>query len=154
MGLGIAKVHEHAVTHVLRHEPAKALHGLCDAFLIRRNNLAQSSGSIRAESAVEPTRSENITVTCLCSAASAAFGSTSLGKGAAVARSEIASKSRIRCPSEVTPKFLQVGVCELGEKSKINVVLGKALCVLSETERLKPVSDLLHRGRASLRRPE
>ena len=32
--------------------------------------------------------------------------------------------------------------------SKIDVVLGKALRVLPETELLKPVSDLLHRGSA------
>jgi hypothetical protein len=32
--------------------------------------------------------------------------------------------------------------------AKIDVVLGKALGVLSETELLQPVSDLLHRGRA------
>ena len=34
-----------------------------DAFLVARNASRRSSGSIRAESAVEPTRSENITVT-------------------------------------------------------------------------------------------
>ncbi len=41
----------------------KALDGLCYALLVGRNDLAESSGSMRAESAVEPTRSENITVT-------------------------------------------------------------------------------------------
>ena len=41
MGLRIAEVHQHAVAHVLRHEPAEALHGLGDALLIGRNDLAQ-----------------------------------------------------------------------------------------------------------------
>ena len=45
-------------------------------------------------------------------------------------------------------EFFQIGVGELREKSKIDVVLGKALRVLPETELLKPVSDLLHRGSA------
>ena len=41
MGLRIAEVDEHAVAHVLRHEPAEALDGLGDALLIGRNDLAQ-----------------------------------------------------------------------------------------------------------------
>ena len=41
MGLRIAEVHEHAVAHVLRDEPAEAAHGLGDALLIGRNDLAQ-----------------------------------------------------------------------------------------------------------------
>jgi hypothetical protein len=34
MGLRIAEVDQHAIAHVLRYEPAKALHGFGDAFLI------------------------------------------------------------------------------------------------------------------------
>ena len=41
VGLRIAEVDEHPVAHVLRHEPAEALHGLGDAFLIGRNDLSQ-----------------------------------------------------------------------------------------------------------------
>jgi hypothetical protein len=40
MRLRVAEVHEHAVAHVFRHEPAEALHGLGDALLISRNDLA------------------------------------------------------------------------------------------------------------------
>jgi hypothetical protein len=43
---------------------------------------------------------------------------------------------------------LQVGVGELGEKSKIDIVLGKPLCVLTQTQLLQPISYLLH-GAAS-----
>ena len=63
MGLGVTEIHQDTVAHVLRNEPAEALHGLRNALLIGRNDLAESSGSMRAESAVEPTKSENITVT-------------------------------------------------------------------------------------------
>ena len=63
MGLRIAEIDQHAVAHVFRHKAAEAANRLGDAFLIGRNDLAKSSGSMRAESAVEPTRSENITVT-------------------------------------------------------------------------------------------
>ena len=41
MRLRIAEIDEHAVAHVFRHEAAKALHSLGDAFLIGRNDLAQ-----------------------------------------------------------------------------------------------------------------
>jgi hypothetical protein len=37
---------------------------------------------------------------------------------------------------------------EIGQDGKADVVLGKARRVLPETELLKPVSDLLHRGSA------
>ena len=44
MGLRIAEIDEHAVAHVLRDEAAEALHGLGDALLIGRNDLAQVLG--------------------------------------------------------------------------------------------------------------
>jgi hypothetical protein len=37
-------------------------------------------------------------------------------------------------------------VCQIRQDGKIDVILGKALRVLPETELLKPVSDLLHGG--------
>ena len=37
---------------------------------------------------------------------------------------------------------------EIGQDGKTDVVLGKALRVLSETELLKPLRNLLHRGSA------
>jgi hypothetical protein len=40
VGLRIPEVDQDAVTHVLRYEPAEALHGLGDALLIGGNNLA------------------------------------------------------------------------------------------------------------------
>jgi hypothetical protein len=44
MGLRVTKIHEDTIAHVLRHEPAKALHGLSDAPLVGRNDLAQVLG--------------------------------------------------------------------------------------------------------------
>ena len=41
VGLRIAEVDQHAVAHVLRYEATEALHGLGDALLIGRNDLAQ-----------------------------------------------------------------------------------------------------------------
>jgi hypothetical protein len=36
----------------------------------------------------------------------------------------------------------------MGQDRGVDVVLGKALCVMPETELLQPVSDLLHRDSA------
>jgi len=41
MGLWIAKIHEHTITHVFRHEAAEAAHDLGDAFLVSGNYLSQ-----------------------------------------------------------------------------------------------------------------
>jgi len=41
MGLGIPKVHENPIPHVLRDEAAEALYGPCDALLIGGNDLAE-----------------------------------------------------------------------------------------------------------------
>ena len=44
--------------------------------------------------------------------------------------------------------LFEVLVGQIRQDDKADVVLGKALRVLPETELLKPVSDLLHRGSA------
>mgnify|MGYP007135469048 CR=1 FL=1 len=46
------------------------------------------------------------------------------------------------------PDLFKVLIGEIGQDGKADVVLGKALGVLPETELLKPVSHLLHRGSA------
>jgi hypothetical protein len=58
------------------------------------------------------------------------------------------------CEQELTPmterrnpKFFQVLVCQMGQDSEGNVVLGKALGVLPKADGLKPVRNLLHRAR-------
>ena len=48
------------------------------------------------------------------------------------------------------PKLFQVLVCQVGQDSEGNVVLGKALRVLPKADVLKPVRNLLHRARRSL----
>jgi hypothetical protein len=44
------------------------------------------------------------------------------------------------------PEFFQVLVCQIRKGAKVDVILSEALSVLPETDRLKPVRDLLHRG--------
>ncbi len=123
VGLGIPEVDQDPVTHVLRYEPAKALYGLCGALLIGRNDLARSSGSMRADSAVEPTKSENITVTWRRSARSSGRGLGVLGavavstegtlRSASLCSAAIASSSLSRCPSAVTPSSFRFSCVKL-----------------------------------------
>ena len=53
--------HQHAIAHVLRNEASEAV--TATHFWYAEMTSRRSSGSMRAESAVEPTKSENITVT-------------------------------------------------------------------------------------------
>ena len=84
----------------------------------------RSSGSMRAERAVEPTRSENITVTWRRSArssgealgaldpvATSAAGALPL---ASALRTAIASRSLRRCPSAATPSSFRSSAVRLG----------------------------------------
>jgi hypothetical protein len=59
------------------------------------------------------------------------------------------------CEQELTPmterrnpKLFQVLVCQMGQDSEGNVVLGKALSVLPEAELFEPVRNPLHRNSA------
>jgi len=52
-------------------------------------------------------------------------------------------------PERRNPKLFQVLVCQMGQDSEGNVVLGKALRVLPKADVLKPVRNLLHRARRS-----
>jgi hypothetical protein len=46
--------------------------------------------------------------------------------------------------TEGHPDLFEVLIGQIGQDGKTDVVLGKTLRVLSKTELLKPISDLLH----------
>jgi hypothetical protein len=68
--LRVTKVDQDPVAHVFRHEAAEAAHGRCNHVWYAEMTSRGSSGSMRADRAVEPTKSENITVTWRRSAVS------------------------------------------------------------------------------------
>ena len=104
VGLGIPKVDQDTIAHVLRNEPAEVLHSLRDALLVAEITSRRSSGSMRADRAVEPTKSENITVTWRRSAVSCAFGSMlAAGSGAALVVSAVIAASIFRRGPSGTP---------------------------------------------------
>ena len=107
--LRIAEIDEHAVAHVLGDEAVEAGDRLGARSDDRRAMTSRrSSGSSRAASAVEPTRSQNITVSWRRSAPSPIDGrrtdQRSLLRPVGEASVAIAFSSRLRCPS-TTPSF-------------------------------------------------
>ena len=107
----------------------------------------RSSGSMRAESAVEPTRSENITVTWRRSAVSCGLrlGSRSGGlrcAGLAPASSLIARRALSADAQASDADLFEVLIGQIREDRKIDAVLGKALRVLGHAELFEPVRNL------------
>ena len=109
----------------------------------------RSSGSMRAESAVEPTRSENITVTWRRSAVSWGFGSVRRRAAGVAGAAPASSRDRAQhfppMPERDADLF-EVLIGQIAEDRDIDVVLGKALRVLGHAELFEPVRNLLHRG--------
>ena len=112
----------------------------------------RSSGSIRAESAVEPTRSENITVTWRRSAVS---------RTAAVRRvlrrhPQVGGSNRLQLSNgrkhlaamaeRCNADLFEVLIGQVTQYREIDIVFGKALGILGQAELFEPVRNLLHRG--------
>jgi hypothetical protein len=157
--LRITKIHKRTVAHVLRYEAAEALHGFGDALLIGRNDLAQSSGSIRAESAVEPTRSENSMVTWRRSAVSSKdLGTEGVLGGSAFAFASASPRSNAMASysamtNRANADFLQILLRQLRQDALVDLVLAKASLILSKLHncnaRPRSQSPMSH-GRAAL----
>ena len=107
----------------------------------------RSSGSMRAESAVEPTRSENITVTWRRSAVSwrLRLGKCRLRR-CRNGTGKLGNRTQHLPPMpERDTKLFQVLIGQVAKDGEINVVLGKTLRVLGHAELFEPVRNLLHR---------
>ena len=81
VGAREAEIGQHAIAHEFGDEAVIACDRARTGVLIGAMTLRMSSGSSRADSAVEPTRSENMTVSWRRSAASATGGSGCGGWG-------------------------------------------------------------------------
>ena len=106
----------------------------------------RSSGSSRAESAVEPTRSQNSTVSCR---RSAARGAASSSRCASLSgRAELGDRAQeLLAVTEREPELLQVLVGQVRQDLAVNVVLGKDRPVAAEPQPFEPLVDVAH-GRA------
>src|SRR6516164_5203973 len=104
-----------------------------------------SSGSNRTDKAVEPTRSQNITVSCRRSAASFGFAPVDVEGAADVSanvpgapKPEMALRRRLRCPSD-TPSFSRSTSVSSG---RISASISLARKSASYCPRPRPLSQL------------
>ena len=107
----------------------------------------RSSGSMRAESAVEPTRSENITVTWRRSAVSWVFSSVAAmasESGSFGHRNE--GRDRLQQPLAMAERrdahILEIVVCQPTQQLAVDVVGAKHLGILGETDPAEPTVDV------------
>ena len=108
----------------------------------------KSSGSIRPESAVEPTRSENITVTCRRSARSSVDALGGCGGGRCASRGRLGARIDTQrgdgveqleaMPNCCDAKLLQRLVRQARKNRLVYLVLAECGLILSETKSPQP----------------
>ena len=106
-----------------------------------------SSGSSRADSSVEPTRSQNSTVSWRRSASALFLSSRTrfglLGAGAASPpRSSAIAFSNLCAVAENDPELLQISVGQLGQDFGVDRVLSKRRFVALESQLVQPSRDI------------
>jgi hypothetical protein len=140
MGMRITKVHEDTIPHVSGNEPTEVVHGLGDAFLIGRNDLAQvlrvHAGGKRGRT--DQVREHHRDLAAFGFVPCARFGPRhKLGRGGGLSgklgnrpeQSPAISKKH-------DPKlFLEILVREVWKDRKIDSVFGKAIRILGQSER-------------------
>ena len=102
---------------------------------------------MRADSAVEPTRSENITVTWRRSAVSWGLGPNRapLGSGAAgTAPASLRSREHYSPMPQQDAYVFQVLISYMGKRRDSDPVLSKTLHVLGHAELFEPVCKVMH----------
>ena len=146
MGLRIAKIHQHAVAHVLGHEPAEATHGLGDAFLIGRNDLAQvlrvhAGGERRRTDQVREHHRDLATLSRILALRLVNRRLRRCWNGS--------GKLRNRCQHlspmpERDAELFEVLIGQMTEDGSVDVVFTKTQGVLGHAELLEPIRNLLH----------
>src|SRR5215467_12058919 len=111
----------------------------------------RSSGSRRADSAVEPTRSQNMTVSWRRSASSRRGDSVATGaEGCRYGNRSIAEiadrPQHFAAIAEQNPHFFQILICKVRKDAQVNAVFDETLGVLGHAEFFEPIRNLLHRG--------
>jgi len=116
----------------------------------RRNDASQILGSSLADSAVEPTRSQNITVSWRRSASSRRGDSVATGaEGCRYGNRSIAESAdrpqHFATIAEQNPHFFQVLVCEVRKDAEVNAIFDETLGALGHAEFFEPIRNFLHR---------
>src|SRR6478672_4391532 len=100
-----------------------------------------SSGSSRADRAVEPTRSQIITVRWRRSASSRNSGSLAVAEATHRDRA-----LNFAAMPQQNAEVLEILLCKIADDREVNGVVGEALGVFGQAELFEPVRDLLHRN--------
>src|ERR1700739_321755 len=107
----------------------------------------RSSGSMRAESAVEPTRSENITVTWRRSAVSLAASSVARASDSGVGARALAGKEEggeqlATTPDKSDAKLLQVLRRQPRQDAVVDLIIAECCLILFEAKPPQPTSEI------------
>jgi hypothetical protein len=109
----VAQIDQDAVAHVFGDQPVEASDDIGNDAMISSDDFAIILGIETWESSVEPTRSQNITVSWRRSAP-ARTGAVTAAVGASAPGAAIASSRRRRCPTKVTPRSFRSSAVRLG----------------------------------------
>ena len=147
VSLRIAEINQHPVPHVLRYEPAEALHGLGDALLVGRNDLAEV---FRVHAGRECRRADQVAEHHRYLAALGGVLRLRLdhgvdlhcGRGSASKLTDCAQN--LAAITKDNADVFQVLIGQVAKDRKINAIFGKTIRVLGQTELFEPVGDLLH----------
>jgi hypothetical protein len=147
VSLRIAEIDQHPVAKIFGHEPTETLHALGNALLIGRNDLAQV---LRIQTRRQRCRTDEVGkhYCDLATLSGVDYAGGSCGRAGRLRRNFVVTRDR---PQELTPvternpDIFEVLIRKIGQDRKANVVLNKALRVLSQPELLKPISDFVHR---------
>ena len=147
VGLRIAEIHQHAVAHVFGHEAAETAHGLGDAFLIGRNDLAQvlrvhAGGERRRADQVREHHRDLATFGGVLGLRLRCRGRFGCCRGSAGKLTD--GREQFSPMPERDAEILQILIGQMWEYRDINLVLGKALGVLGQAERGQPLRDRGH----------
>src|SRR5216684_1945174 len=121
MRLRVTEISQHAVTEILGNKAAGAGDYLGATAVIGADDVAQLPGSSRADNAVEPTRSANMTVSWRRSASgalpperSSSTDCSAVSRSVSARNAAIASTRIRRWPTAVTPRSLRSSAVSLG----------------------------------------
>ena len=138
MRLRIAEIGEHAVAHVSRDDALIAPDDLGDAGVIGAPSPAAClPDPSRAERAVEPTRSQNITVSWRRSASIPPhwFGRLFLPAAARASIEFRDGAQHLAAMPEQDAEILEILLGQIADNREIDRILGEALGVLSQIDR-------------------
>jgi hypothetical protein len=148
MGPGVAKVDKHAVAQILRHEAAETAHGFSDAFMIGRDYFAQV---FRVHPSRECGRTNEVgehhrNLTALGSVRRS-LGDSWRSYGSLGRAFEIRDRTQElpAMPERRDTNLFEILIGQVPQNIEVDIVLGKALGVLPESELFEPVRNWVHR---------